>query len=128
MSFTHSWCVFRRHATALGVNEERMTEMEGGKIEAGREMALMHGVYSARNLDADGSLEFNNTQRPNTHTFPLVHLVLGKVFIRDVILIFSEWTACSEVIRLNQMTSPQAEAQIEREKERTRGGMGRQGE
>lgn len=81
-------------------------------------MALMHGVYSARNLDADGSLEFNNTQS-QTHThFPLVHLVLGKVFIRDVIFIFSEWTACSDVIRLNQMTSPQAEAQKEREKER----------
>lgn len=44
-----------------------MTEMEGGKIEAGREMELMHGVYSARKLD--GSLGFNNTERLNTHTF-----------------------------------------------------------
>lgn len=66
--FEFHCCVFRRHATALGVNEERMTEMEGGLIEAGREMVLMHGVYSARNLDADGSQEFNITQRPNTHT------------------------------------------------------------
>jgi len=55
------------------VNEERMTEIERGKIEAGREMALMHEVYSARNLDADGFLEFNNTQRPNTHTHTHTH-------------------------------------------------------
>lgn len=43
--------------------------MEGGKIEAGREKELIHGEYSARKLDADGSLGFNNTERPNTHTF-----------------------------------------------------------
>lgn len=98
--------------------------MEGGKIEAGRVMELMHGVYSARKLDADGSLGFNNTERLNTHTYSPSALCPQKVFIRDAIFMASEWTACREVIRLNQMTSPQAEAQIERKRkrERTRGG------
>lgn len=102
-----------------GVNRERMTEMEGGKTEAWREKELMHGVYSASKLDADGSLGFNNThtQIKHTHTrFPLVHLVLRKVFIRDISFMASEWTLCSNVFRLNQMTSPQAKAQIERKR------------
>ncbi len=100
-----------------------MTEMEGGKIEAGRKKELMHGVYSTSKLDTDGSLDFNNTHTNQTHTHthththcPLVHLVLRKVFIRDIIFMVSEWTSCSEVIRLNQMTSPQAKAQIERKR------------
>lgn len=58
-----------------GVNRERMTEMEGGKTETGREKELMHGVYSASKLDADGSLGFNNThtqiKHTHTHTFSL---------------------------------------------------------
>lgn len=45
-----------------------MTEMEGGKIEAQRKKKLMHGVYSAIKLDADGTLGFNNTHTNQTHS------------------------------------------------------------